>query len=115
MTQSTQSPERYFSAICTNGVFRTRTRATVGTLKTDGLRSLLSRVSAHIHHRTVMPLPGSVLRTAFERTPQLVARAVRSTSLGEGPRRLICNLLSLVHAFEQALCGLSKRFKVAEA
>jgi hypothetical protein len=55
---STQSPERVFRAICTSGVFRIRTRATVGP-QNAGFNSASRRVSAHIFNRTVMPLPGS--------------------------------------------------------
>lgn len=80
---SPRPPERVFRAICTNGDFRIRTRATVG-LKTEtiGLRSLPSRASAvfpsvvgFIGNWIAAVLPfGSALARALSNNPNPFAR-----------------------------------------
>lgn len=79
MTISSQSPERVFSAICTNGVFRIRTRATIGP-QNASLPTAKPRVRSNSRSSaTFLPGRGNWDRT-IERTNSLVA-LVRSLFL----------------------------------
>lgn len=116
-------------AICPNGeVWSIRTRATVGNLKTEGLRTLPSRVSDRIHQSAAYILQGSGnWDRAIERTNSLVALA-RSLFISPsgGHRWLIQNLrgaiiqalrslpnLPFVHCSPKPTNGITNAFSLS--
>ena len=102
MSQSTQSPERVFRAICTNGVFRIRTRATIGP-QNASLNRAVSRASASHSVAGHTPLGNGIAAWCSSLCSGSMSRGSRNPNPSRLGTSFISQGLRLIHEFLRAV------------